>query len=234
MSTGTPCIVLAGGLGTRLGDVLQGLPKCLAPVGGRSFLSIQLDALAAQGIGPFVLALGHAAEPVMDEARALRARHVVDWVVEPERLGTGGAALYALNECGLDEALVTNGDTHLSGSLAALLPPLRREQGEILRMATVQLADRRRFGGLVLEGDRVVDFLEKGAASAGAINAGIYRLARAVFGARHPGQAFSLETEVLPGLARQRRIGAAPVDGSFIDIGVPEDYSRYCREHGGA
>ena len=231
--SGAACIILAGGLGTRLGDVLQGLPKCLAPVGGRSFLAIQLDALAAQGVGPFVLSLGHESGQVVAEAQRLRQRHALDWVVEPARLGTGGALLYAMHERGLDEALVANGDTFLSGSLASLLPPLRRAQGELMRIAAVQLPDRRRFGGLVVQGGWVTDFLDKGAVTAGPINAGIYRVARAVFAGRTPGQVFSLESDVMPDLARQRALGATAVDGEFIDIGVPEDYHRFCREHGG-
>ena len=52
-----PCVVLAGGLGTRLRSAVPDLPKCLAPVGERSFLEIQLQALAAQGFDRFVLSL---------------------------------------------------------------------------------------------------------------------------------------------------------------------------------
>ena len=39
----TEAIILAGGLGTRLQSVVGDLPKCLAPVAGRPFLSYLLD-----------------------------------------------------------------------------------------------------------------------------------------------------------------------------------------------
>ena len=39
-------IILAGGLGTRLRSVVQEVPKCMAPVGGRPFLAYLLDCLS--------------------------------------------------------------------------------------------------------------------------------------------------------------------------------------------
>ena len=43
-------IVLAGGFGTRLRDVVTDLPKPMAPVAGRPFLEILLTCLAKKGI----------------------------------------------------------------------------------------------------------------------------------------------------------------------------------------
>ncbi|MDQ2778284.1 MAG: NTP transferase domain-containing protein, partial [Pseudomonadota bacterium] len=60
------CVILAGGLGTRLRGVVGDLPKCLAPVGGRPFLALQLDALFAAGVGDVVLSLGHGAQQIVD------------------------------------------------------------------------------------------------------------------------------------------------------------------------
>ena len=53
-----PCIVLAGGLGTRLRSAVPDVPKCLAPIAGRPFLEWQLRSLAKRGIDRFILALG--------------------------------------------------------------------------------------------------------------------------------------------------------------------------------
>lgn len=230
----TTCIVLAGGLGTRLGSVLGGLPKCLAPVGNRAFLDLQLDALASAGVEHFVLSLGHAADAVLERLPALRERHTVQAVVEPQRLGTGGAMLFVMAEGGLDECLVANGDTYLDGTLAPMLQPLNRAGGEALRLATVEVPDRGRFGGLEVESGRVRRFLEKGTHAPGPINAGLYRVARAAFGERVPGTAFSFEQEVMPGLVAAGAVRAVATGGGFIDIGVPDDYRLFCLRHGAA
>jgi D-glycero-alpha-D-manno-heptose 1-phosphate guanylyltransferase len=79
---------------------------------------------------------------------------------------------------------------------------------------------------------RVVGFAEKGQAGPGLINAGLYRLDRAAFGDRRAGEAFSLEWDIMPALARNAAIAHAVLDARFTDIGVPEAYHRFRRQHG--
>lgn len=226
------CIILAGGLGTRLRSAVPDKPKCLAPIGARSFLEVQLESLAAQGIRHFVLSLGHLAPMVEEEARQLGARFQIRTVVEQQPLGTGGAMAWAMAQADVTEALVTNGDTFLGGSLQGMLAPLDVAGGEWVRMAVTDVSDRARFGGVAISGGRVMGFLEKGLAGAGAINAGFYRVHRRCFGDRPEGHAFSFETEVLAPLAQDGRVKACVTQGAFTDIGVPDDYHRFCAEHG--
>ena len=131
----------------------------------------------------------------------------------------------------LNEVLVANGDTFIDGDVGALLAPLDCGSRELLRMAVVTVEDRSRFGGVQFGGDRIVTgFLEKGHSGPGPINAGLYRISRAALPASRSG-AYSLEADVLPGLVARRAVTAAPIDGSFTDIGVPEDYFRFCEQH---
>jgi D-glycero-alpha-D-manno-heptose 1-phosphate guanylyltransferase len=226
------CVVLAGGLGTRLREAVADVPKCLAPVGSRSFLEIQIGALLAAGVGDIVLSLGHMANQVVSAVARMEHRGRVRHVVEPSLLGTGGAIAFALDTLGLDEVLVANGDTHLEGDISAMLQPLDRAGGELLRMAVVQVADRGRFGGVQLDAQqRVRGFLEKGQSGPGCINAGLYRLCRATLHASTD-VPYSLELRVLPGLVERGAVFAVAIEGSFMDIGVPNDYFRFCALHG--
>lgn len=228
-----PCIILAGGLGKRLQSAVPDRPKCLAPVGGRSFLEIQLGFLSQQGVTVFILSLGHLAHQVVAEANRLCARFDVRTVIEPSPLGTGGAIAFAMSSLGLDEVLVTNGDTFLGGSLSAMLQPLDLPRQELARMAVIHVPDRRRFGGVQADGDRVTNFSEKGAGGPGWINAGLYRLHAKVFDAQQHGSVFSFENQILPSLAVNGKLGACQIDGTFTDIGIPEEYFRFCSEHTG-
>lgn len=231
MTAAPPCIVLAGGMGTRLKSVLADRPKCLAPVGHTVFLDIQLQALRAQGVTDFILSLGHLSDQVLDWLSVNPQWSPVRSVVEPSPLGTGGAIAFAMDAFGLDEALVANGDTFLDGSLAAMLEPLQTERNELFRMALVQVPDRTRFGGVSLgEGGCITGFIPKGSATAGAINAGLYRLHRRCLPALVH-QPLSIEADVLPTLVMQGRVLGAPVNGAFIDIGVPEDYAAFCARY---
>lgn len=231
MTARQTCIVLAGGLGTRLRSAVGGLPKCLAPVGGRSFIDIQLESLRAAGIEDFVLSLGYEAQTVIAAVSSKSRVPTIRYVVEPALLGTGGAITFAMDTLALNEVLVANGDTMLEGDIGKMLAPLDCESGELLRLAVVTVEDRSRFGGVQFDDDRfVTGFLEKGQSGPGPINAGLYRLNRAALPASGC-RAYSLEADVIPGLVARRAVIAARICGSFTDIGVPEDYFRFCEQH---
>jgi len=227
------CIVLAGGLGTRLRSVMADRPKCLAPVGRRSFLELQLELLAHRGVGRFVLSLGYMSELVISTVSAVREHFAVDYVVEPQPLGTGGGTLHTMAEMGLEEALVTNGDTWLDCDLSSFVPPLSLASSELFRMGVLEVQERSRYGGPTVDGcGNVLGFVAKGSIGPGLINAGLYRIHRKALDAMGPpGASFSLESAVIPDLAAKGCLRAVKVAGDFIDIGVPKDYlsfqSRY-------
>ncbi|HEY0059529.1 MAG TPA: NTP transferase domain-containing protein, partial [Flavisolibacter sp.] len=62
----TEAIILAGGLGTRLREVVPDLPKCMAPVAGRPFIAYVIDALRMQGIQHIILSLGYKSEVLVN------------------------------------------------------------------------------------------------------------------------------------------------------------------------
>ncbi len=225
------CIVLAGGLGTRLRSAVPDRPKCLAPVGDRPFLEFQLRALAAQGFGHFLLSLGHLAEMGEAAAGTFEVDARIECVVESAPLGTGGAVLHAMRYARLTDAAVVNGDTYIDADLSALLEPLAAPLGEVFRMAAIAVEDRARYGGIEVDGPNVLAFVEQGHTGPGLINAGVYHLSMAAFEGFEPGTAFSMETQVMPAVLRRRVRRAAVVAGEFIDIGIPQDYKRFCMQH---
>jgi D-glycero-alpha-D-manno-heptose 1-phosphate guanylyltransferase len=222
------CIVLAGGLGTRLRTAVPDLPKCLAPIAHRPFLEWQLRSLAERGVERFVLALGYGAEHVLESLRLPWAREMlIDTVTERELLGTGGAARFAMDETRLDDALIINGDTFLGGSLHTMLTQLDLKGGELMRIATVQVSDRTRYGGVeVNEELHVTSFLEKGQCGSGPINAGLYRIHRSAFDCEKSAN-FSMEMHLMPRLVSKNALQARGLLGPFIDIGVPADYHLF-------
>lgn len=109
-----PVAILAGGLGTRLGDLARDLPKALVPVLGRPFLFHQLDLLRERGIHRVVLCIGHRGDAIRDAVSRealgdLDVRFVSD---PPGLLGTGGAIRNALPELG-DTFFTLYGDSYL-------------------------------------------------------------------------------------------------------------------------
>jgi D-glycero-alpha-D-manno-heptose 1-phosphate guanylyltransferase len=222
------CIILAGGFGTRLRSLIPDKPKCLAPVGNKSFLEIQLGLLKRQGINSFVLSLGYMASLVLDELEKLREEFNIRYVIEETPLGTGGAILHVMNTLRIEEAMVTNGDTFLGGDLGEMLKPLNLSDSQLCKMAVIEVPEMMRYGGVKLSGNRLIGFNEKGQTGFGLINAGFYRLSKQAFLTSHLPKSFSFEAALMPALAKQNKVIASIIEGEFIDIGLPEDYLKFC------
>ncbi|MEI7444266.1 MAG: nucleotidyltransferase family protein [Burkholderiales bacterium] len=217
-------IVLAGGLGTRLRQVVPDLPKPMAPVAGRPFLEILLTALAARGVDRVVLSVGHRAEAITGHFGTRWGGLEIEAAVEDTPLGTGGALRFALDRCRRDPVLVLNGDTFLDLDLEALARRWDTEGRPLIVARAVP--DTARFGRLEAVDGQLAGFSEKGTAGPGLINAGTYLVPRDLLDAFPAGRPFSLETDYLVPRAVARGFGVFVSDGLFIDIGVPDDYAR--------
>jgi D-glycero-D-manno-heptose 1,7-bisphosphate phosphatase len=221
------CAILVGGLGTRLGPLTRATPKPLLPVGGRPFLDLLLEEAARHGFTRVVLLAGHLGGQVAERyagVRRIAGRDVAIAVaVEPQPAGTGGALRY-LADVAEDAFLLMNGDSWFDVDLRAFAaPPL--PAGALVRMALRRAPDAGRYGAVRREGGRVRAFSPRGAAAMpGEVNAGIYVMRRAVIESIGVPPC-SLEADVLPPLAAAGGIEGVPLDGAFVDIGVPEDYA---------
>jgi D-glycero-alpha-D-manno-heptose 1-phosphate guanylyltransferase len=80
-------------------------------------------------------------------------------------------------------------------------------------------------------GERIVGFREKGHAGVGLINAGFYRIGSQSFFPLEPGKAFSFETFLMPDLANRKKVTGSVIAGDFIDIGIPDDYIKFCKHY---
>ena len=91
-------IILAGGLGTRLREAVPDLPKCMAPVAGKPFLSCVIDHLRIQGVERFIFSLGYKWGVIEEYLQKEYATLDYTSVIEQEPLGTGGAIQLAIQK----------------------------------------------------------------------------------------------------------------------------------------
>lgn len=218
-------MVLAGGLGTRLKGVLQGVPKPMAPVAGRPFLEILLGQLALSGCARVILSVGHLHNAIQSHFRSAWRGMAVDYAIENAPLGTGGAIRAALAEGREENILVLNGDTFLQADYAEMMR-FHAAQAAHLTMAVVHQPDIARYGGVLFDANRITGFEEKGRSGPGWINAGAYVIRRNLQWPRNLPVNFSFETDFLAREITHLHAAAFRVQGRFIDIGVPEDLAR--------
>ena len=222
-----PCLILAGGLGTRLRGVLDAdMPKALASIGGEPFLCWMLRGLLQQGVTDVVLSLGYGSSQIKD---LLKSRHfgmAISFIEEDEPLGTGGAIVHAMKTYGAPDMIVMNGDT-LSNLDLRKLSEFYHSRRPDLVVAATQVHDASRYGTLDFDATsrRLSAFREKRPAQ-GFINAGTYAInARKLLSFDLPAK-FSFEQEFLSEQVSTLDIRVFPQVTEFIDIGIPTDYVR--------
>ena len=223
MSSLRQCVILVGGLGSRLGALTANSPKPLLQVGERPFLEILLWQAWRHGFQDVVLLAGHCGEQVEAFARdtPLREKLNIRVVHEPEPLGTGGALRFALSS--LDPTfLLTNGDSLFDFNWLDLTQQQKTDTQVVMGLRA--LPDASRFGVVELDSGAVRGFYERGDSCGGLVNGGVY-LMRREFVADLP-ERCSLEAEVLPKLAEQGLVRGRLYDGFFIDIGVPRAFAE--------
>lgn len=217
-------IILAGGFGTRLKDVVPDLPKPMASVAGRPFLEILLRLLADKGFSRVVLSLGYLANKVITHFGDNFAGIELVYEIELTPLGTGGAVRQAMSRCSTDHVFVFNGDTFLDLEVKDVEVVWQKHRMPII--VACEVPDTTRYGCLNTDYGRVVGFTEKGVAGSGLINAGCYIFPISIFDDFSFKEPFSLEADFLAKVICKQRFDLFVSVGHFIDIGVPEDYAR--------
>lgn len=227
---GVSAIILAGGLGTRLRNIVPDLPKPMAPVNGRPFLEHQIDYWIGQGVDHFILSVGYRREIIMAHFGEDYRGAKIDYAVEEIPLGTGGALLLAAKKLNDQRPfLLLNGDTFFEVNLSELAD-VHVECKSDWTFSLFTAIETGRYMGMEVGADRRILSLRSGAGLSGRLaNGGVYLINPEILQslAWRVGDKLSLEDDIMPTLF----VGGARFYGHacnrrFIDIGVPEDYVR--------
>lgn len=220
------CIILAGGLGTRLREAVPDLPKCMAPVAGRPFLSHVIGYFQQEGIERFIFALGYKSEAIETFLQTRYAGLSYQCSREETPLGTGGAIRLACTLAVNRNVLVLNGDTLFKIKLSRLASFHDQLDADCtLTLKPMQQFDR--YGVVELAANQSVrSFREKQFYESGYINGGVYALNVTRFMQEALPEKFSFEKDYLEKLYTQRKIYGQVQNEYFIDIGIPADYAR--------
>lgn len=218
-------VVLVGGKGSRLQQVLRDRPKPMALVNGRPFLSWILLGLHARGVRRVILAMGHKGEQIQ-AGMVVTELPGLDVVFSHETrpLGTGGAVRNALPLLSGRRVLVANGDSICPFEIERLVG-LHEENNASATLWLLPHEDRWGYGSVDINNrGLVVSFREKPPGrAAGFISAGVYLIECHVLEAIPSGEQVSLENEVFPSLVG--KLFGVVGSGPFLDIGTPESYA---------
>lgn len=190
------CVILAGGLGTRLSEETQVKPKPMVEIGGRPILWHIMKIYSAFGVNEFIVCCGykgymikeyfanyalHMSDVTFDMSKdtvSVHQRFVEPWKVTlvdtGEDANTGGRLLAVSDYIKNEEAFCfTYGDGIADIDIASLLQ-FHKQHGRLATVTAVQPPGR--YGGLSIENRAVREFIEKPAGDGGWINGGFFVL----------------------------------------------------------
>jgi len=221
-------IILAGGFGTRLQTVVSDLPKPMAPVNGEPFLNYQLNYLKHFGIKKVILSVGYLAEKIQTYYNSNFNGIGIEYVVETHPLGTGGGIRLGLESCIDEYALILNGDSFFDVDIHEFFK-LHINEASFFSLALRKVKDSSRYGTIETDdNDRIISFKEKtNTTKEGRINGGVYILNKKLYLNNSPvGNNFSIEKDFFEKQLDKLNIKGFEFNGYFIDIGIPEDYTK--------
>jgi dTDP-glucose pyrophosphorylase len=222
-------VIMAGGRGSRLGDLTQDTPKPLMTVAGRSIIDWIILGLVGDGIREVYVSVNYLAEKVEEHLGdgshlGCTVRYLRE---EPERpLGTAGSLtlLRAERPDLSDPVIVMNGDLMVQFDVGKLLETHRRT-GAAVTVGTRTYQHEVPFGVIESEQGRVTAVTEKPTLSFD-INAAVYSVEPRALAWLPEGRASTMPGLVETCLERDEVVTAWPITSEWIDVGTPTDLAR--------
>tara|TARA_B100000900_G_scaffold407095_1_gene419204 strand:+ start:477 stop:1247 length:771 start_codon:yes stop_codon:yes gene_type:complete len=235
-------IILAGGLGTRLGNLTESIPKPMVKIDNKPILYHIMSSFSKHGINDFVIALGYKSEVIKDYFLNFRERNsnfniniksgkteyydevLNNWNVSLVDTGidtmTGGRVKriqeYVKDE---DDFLLTYGDGLCNVKIDELIK-FHKSHKKIATVTAVR--PNARFGELVIDNDSVKSFKEKPQTDKGRINGGFFVFNKRVFDFIENDKSV-LEAEPLEKITSQGELKAFKHDGFWQCMDTQRD-----------
>lgn len=220
-------IILAGGKGTRMKPHTNFLPKTMLRIQDKPVLEHNIELLKRHGIKDIIISIGYRGGKIKEyfgDGSQLGVN--ISYIEEKTPLGTGGP-LNLLKGKIDDTFLLMNGDELKEIDLEDMFVFHRKNKG-IATIALTTVEDPSNYGVAVMNGNKVMTFIEKPSkqnAPSNLINAGLYILEPEVL-RNIPEGFFLIENDVFPRLASNEKLLGYVFSGQWYDTGTPDRFSQ--------
>ena len=216
-------VLMAGGKGERLRPLTEKTPKPLLKVGDKCIIDHNVDRLISYGVSHISVTVNYLKEQIEEHYREPRNGVQVKTVREPKFLGTIGSIKFVENFFN-DTVLVMNSDLFTNIDYEDFFLHFRQHDAE-MSVAAVPYNVSIPYGILDLDGRNIQGLLEKPKYTYYA-NAGIYLIKRKALN-EIPEDAFFNATDLVEKLiAEGKKVIRYPLNGTWIDIGNPQEYQK--------
>ena len=211
-------VILAGGLGKRLGDKSLNCPKPMQLVNNEPFLNNVIWNLERHGIKNIILSIGYLANHFRNYyGDGSKFGVKISYVEEEFPAGTGGALRQCKNLL-YEHFLLINGDTIFDVNYHDLAKTFKKNKLGHLALNFVK--DSKRYGEVKTKNNIIISFTEKKGINSGYINAGVSIFNKKIIDFIPTGNS-SLEKKIFQKLLNKKLLTAKKYNSFFLDIGIP-------------
>ena len=216
-------VLMAGGRGERLRPLTEKTPKPLLPVGDKTIIDHNIDRLISYGVKHINVTVNYLKEQIEEHFVEPRGEVKVHTVREPKYLGTIGGIRF-VKEFYNDTVLVMNSDLFTNINYEEFYIHFKEHDAE-MSVAAVPYTVSVPYGIFDLEGREIQGLIEKPTYNYYA-NAGIYLIKRHILD-EIPEDTFFNATDLIEKLiAENKKVIRFPLNGTWIDIGNPQEYQK--------
>lgn len=221
----SPVVIMAGGLGSRLGELTKSTPKPMLPVGGRPIIEETVTMLKRQGFVDLFFSVNYKSHVIKEHFGNGSAYGIsIRYLEEPEPLGTAGSLNLIRDQLGQDASrlVVMNGDI-LTTLDFTRLAAFHKERGAAMTVCAREKQYQIPYGVIKTDGDRVAGLEEKPVQHF-FINAGIYVLETRMLEYIPRNTRMDMTELILAAIRAEEKVAYYPMDEFWIDIGQKQDY----------
>ncbi len=220
-------LILAGGKGTRMGDLAKTIPKCLLKIQGKPIMEHIILLFKKYEIKDIIICVGHLSEQIIDYFGDGKKFGVsITYIKENNPMGTAGPLKLAKKFL-TETFIMCNGDELKEIDLEDMYN-FHRENRGMSTIALTTVEDPSAYGVAVINGNKIVAFVEKPSkanAPSNLISAGLYILEPEVINTIPDGYSM-IENDVFPKLAGEDGLFGYPFSGQWFDTGTPERFKK--------
>jgi NDP-sugar pyrophosphorylase family protein len=215
-------LILAGGKGTRLKPITDEIPKPLLPILGKPVIEYTLDLFKKFGITKVLLSIGYMGDKIKEHfGDGKKYGLEIIYVEENTPMGTAGPLKLAKQH--LTETFVMCNADELKDIDLDEMFMFHKENNAIGTIALTTVEDPSMYGVAKLQGNRILQFIEKPKkedAPSNLINSGLYILEPSVLDYVPEGDGpASMERDVFPNLANVAKLYGYHFAGQWFDTG---------------
>ncbi len=218
-------VIMAGGKGTRLGELTKNTPKPLLPYGNKPIIAHIAQQLQMHGFTKLYISVNYKAQLIMDYFEQNPINNLnISFLKEEQALGTAGSLSLLPKSALSHPILVTNGDLIAQVNYENLLD-FHNEKQSAVTLCTKQFTFQIPYGVLNTQGSKLLSIDEKPVHSV-FVNAGIYMIDPQLIAAMVPNSPLDMPELINSASAQTKGVACYPLSENWLDIGTPAEYAK--------